>query len=405
MKILFVTNNMPFGGVERALLDNVSVLLSLGHQVHILLREKDGAMLDEIPKSVLVYELPLLRLDRYELNYGRVPTLRYTLLHGHWLFAARMIFMRLIWIINRRSYNYDYEVVRSAVSRVPRQLYEVYDVAIAYAGDFPWSVIMTLDWVRAKKKITWCHNERCYNRFSKQLFSDYYSRFDAHYACSEATAARINKALGRVGVVKGFPHLVHTHEILHKADEPLQDSRFTGALKILTVGRLTDQKAPDIAVQLCARLVRSGIRISWFWIGDGPVEIKQKILEQIDNLGVSNSFILLGAQKNPYPYIKGCDIYVQPSRYEGYCLTVAEARIFNKPIVLTDFDGAREQIQDRKTGLIVAEGDEGGLFNAIQRVCLDEQSRERLSEALAQEQPDTLNRVVRAWKELLDEHM
>lgn len=39
----------------------------------------------------------------------------------------------------------------------------------------------------------------------------------------------------------------------------------------------------------------------------------------------------MGVQANPYPYMKAGDIYVQTSRFEGYCLTLTEARILNRP--------------------------------------------------------------------------
>lgn len=42
--------------------------------------------------------------------------------------------------------------------------------------------------------------------------------------------------------------------------------------------------------------------------------------------------------------MKVCDIYVQTSSFEGFCLTLNEARILNRPVVTTDFTGAREQL-------------------------------------------------------------
>ena len=56
---------------------------------------------------------------------------------------------------------------------------------------------------------------------------------------------------------------------------------------------------------------------------------------------------------NPYAYMRDCDVYMQPSRHEGFCLTLAEALCFGNPIVATDFTGAREQLIDRENGFVV----------------------------------------------------
>ncbi len=85
-------------------------------------------------------------------------------------------------------------------------------------------------------------------------------------------------------------------------------------------------------------------------IGDGPN--KNEYQNLINNLGLKDNCILLGAKKNPYPYMKNCDIYVQPSRHEGYCITLAEARCFDVPIVTTNFTGASEQVINEETGII-----------------------------------------------------
>ena len=63
--------------------------------------------------------------------------------------------------------------------------------------------------------------------------------------------------------------------------------------------------------------------------------------------------IILGKRSNPYPYIKACDIYVQPSRYEGKSVTVREAQMLYKPVVVTNYPTAPSQIEDSVDGVIV----------------------------------------------------
>ena len=68
---------------------------------------------------------------------------------------------------------------------------------------------------------------------------------------------------------------------------------------------------------------------------------------------MENHVILLGKRSNPYPYIKACDIYVQPSRYEGKSVTVREAQMLCKPVVVTNYPTAKSQVKDGIDGVIV----------------------------------------------------
>ena len=80
----------------------------------------------------------------------------------------------------------------------------------------------------------------------------------------------------------------------------------------------------------------------------------------IRELGMSEEFILLGKHDNPYPFLKACDIYVQPSRYEGKAVTVREALILGKPVVLTNFPTAKSHFEEGKDGIIVTNEEKQG---------------------------------------------
>ena len=104
----------------------------------------------------------------------------------------------------------------------------------------------------------------------------------------------------------------------------------------------------------------------WYIIGFGSDEalIRQKIADA----GMQDHVILLGKKENPYPYIKACDIYVQPSRYEGKSVTVREAQVLCRPVVVTDYPTAKSQISDGIDGVIVPMDNEAcasGLINVI----------------------------------------
>ena len=87
--------------------------------------------------------------------------------------------------------------------------------------------------------------------------------------------------------------------------------------------------------------------------------------------------IILGKRSNPYPYIRACDIYVQPSRYEGKSVTVREAQMLCKPVVVTNYSTASSQIKNGVDGVIVPMDNEG-CARGLAEVIMDKVQQERL---------------------------
>lgn len=134
------------------------------------------------------------------------------------------------------------------------------------------------------------------------------------------------------------------------AEEPADLPPLHGTV-LTTVGRLVKQKGYDIAIEAAHILKERGADFTWMVCGEGP---ERKMLEEkIGQYGLQKDFIPLGVQANPYPYMKAGDIYVQTSRFEGYCLTLTEARILNRPCVATNFDVVYDQMVQGENGLVV----------------------------------------------------
>ena len=99
------------------------------------------------------------------------------------------------------------------------------------------------------------------------------------------------------------------------------------------------------------------------------------------------------------------DIYVQPSRTEGYCISLAEARMFYKPVVVTDFSGAREQLADGDYGKIVQFGVDT-IAEGIIEVIDNPELRTHYKESLSKQKidtTDTIDVLVNYFKTALDE--
>ena len=121
------------------------------------------------------------------------------------------------------------------------------------------------------------------------------------------------------------------------------------------------------------------IDLRWYIIGFGTDEnlIRQRITEA----GMEEHVIILGKKSNPYPYIKSCDFYVQPSRYEGKSVTVREAQMLCKPVVVTNYPTACSQIDDGNDGVIVPMDNEA-CAKGLAEFILDKAKQEHIIEYL-----------------------
>jgi glycosyltransferase involved in cell wall biosynthesis len=120
---------------------------------------------------------------------------------------------------------------------------------------------------------------------------------------------------------------------------------------------------------VAARLLKNdGYLFRWFILGEG--ELKEKMQNQIEQMGLKDYVVLLGIKQNPYPYIKNANVIIQTSRNEGKSIVLDEAKILWRPIVSTMYDSATDQIINGNTGLLSDISSEG-IYKAVRNL-LDE---------------------------------
>jgi glycosyltransferase involved in cell wall biosynthesis len=166
-------------------------------------------------------------------------------------------------------------------------------------------------------------------------------------------------------------------------------------INIVSVGRLNYQKGFDIAIEACKQLKKDGYDFVWNILGEG--EERGKLEKMIKEYHLEDMFILGGIKENPYPYIKQADIYVQPSRFEGKSIAIDEAKILNKPILVTNFSTAKDQINDQINGLIVDMNPEC-IYNGIKQLIDSDELRRKLSQNLSNEELGTEKEIEKLYK-------
>lgn len=399
-KLIFVLDTMVLGGIERSFLDLCLILPKEEYEITLILKELRGELLAELPEWIKVIQLPLPEEAYLESVHGRIAALLWSIKHVKVKYLWYTFWARLLWYLRGKSISFDYPALTKNLKLTRNVLNCTYDLAIAYYGDYEFAPCVVLNYIDAKKKICWTHSERPDNQMSKGLQKYYYSKFDYRFACSKTTAERINQALNCPNLVKGVPHVIDADRIRKLAEAERVCHASDNVPVVLTVARLDYQKGIDIAIKVHKLLLDDKYYHHWYVVGNAHnIDYLDKLKKSISHLGVKNTFFLEGGRKNPYPYFKRCTIYVQPSRFEGYCLTVAEARTFCKPIVATDFDGAREQLRPSITGTIV-NCNEMDIASAIKALLENQELCEKFNKNLAKENSDTKSQVLNFWRGL-----
>ncbi|MBZ5749694.1 glycosyltransferase [Metabacillus rhizolycopersici] len=381
-KIIFMIINMNVGGTEKALLNMIAEIPKGKYEITILMLEKYGDFLSSIPSEVKVEYLNHYQNMKDILNNPPHKTALQLLKLGKLINAFNIFLFHLLSkACKDRSIFFKY-----ILNNYP-EIEKEYDIAVAYAGPMEFISYFVTNKIKAKKRIQWIHFDVTKIGFDKHFASKNYKRFDKIFVVSEEAR---KKLISLVPIVKEnsevFHNIVSSKVIQRQAKEGIGfDDDFDG-IRILTIGRLTMEKGQDLAISVMARLINEGFNVKWYCVGEGNA--RESYEKLIDKYSLNDKFILLGSDSNPYPYLEQSDIYVQPSRYEGYCITLIEARCLHKPIVTTDVNGAREQINNGKTGLIV-NIEENDLYYAVKKLIINPDLRAKFTCNLAKEKFDT----------------
>lgn len=270
-----------------------------------------------------------------------------------------------------------------------------YDCAIAFfLGGDGFITHYVAEKIKAKVKVAWLRSQTA-NGVNYLPLKKCYEKYDHIFAVSQFCVDEFVKLFPEFKPKTSvFRNIISTDMIKARS---LQGNGFSDdfkGLRILTVGRLDPQKGYDLAVPILAKLLEDGYNVKWYAIGDGNQ--KNDIEKWIREYGVGDRFVLLGAMPNPHPHMAQCDLYVQPSRHEGYCGATNEARLLGKPVITTDVSGAREQFINGETGIIVAI-DQEQIYQAIKRLLDNEKLRDYLSENLSKQKIDTTGEMQKIY--------
>lgn len=361
-KILIIHHSMEIGGAESSLL---GILQSFDYSivsVDLLLLSPVGELMDLIPSSVHILDTP-------KAYRALVSPIKETIKKGHILVAIARVLGKII-VSNKKNYNDKVYLTkqychRYALPFLPR-IEGHYDLAISFID--PHYIIG--EKVDAKLKLSWLHTD--FSRIDVDEKMDFHMWNMSDYIVNVSDSCKVafdkvHPGLKNKSIV--IENILSEFFILSQANAfDASEEMSAKEIKILSVGRFSEAKNFDNVPDICRRLREDGLDVTWYLIGYGGEE--QLIRERIAASGMLEHVIILGKKTNPYPYIKKCDVYVQPSRYEGKAVTVREAQILHKPVIITNYVTAPSQLTDGVDGIIVPMDNEG-CANGIARVLRD----------------------------------
>lgn len=362
--ILILMPSMFIGGAERSLIGLLDSIDYTKYNIDLFLNRHEGEFLNLIPDKVNL----LPQIDAYT-NFDRpIKDVLFSknFKYGIARLKAKSDMRKNIKLGNEHNVWSSLQFISNRLTPLLPNIDKEYDLAINFLGI---SDVLGQK-VKAKKKLAWIHTDYTKLVPNKKLDMDTYSKVDYVVTVSkdcENQLLSVYPMLEDKSLV--VENILSEKFIKEQANEKIIDDKFdinNDQIKLVSIGRFTDAKNFDNVPQICKYILEKGINVKWYIIGFGGDEtlIKQKIKE----FDMEQHVVILGKKENPYPYIKACDIYVQPSRYEGKAVAVREAQILNKSVVITNFETSKSQLKDGFDGVIVPMDNEGcaeGICNLI----------------------------------------
>lgn len=359
-KVAILLPWLKMGGTNKIALHFMKEL-SQYCDVTLILSEYTGELLEQLPDNIrlVVDEMRSFKdIFKEDLRKLRIVKLMRDVLYYARIKLKKDNVDNYRYLVQRHSYICDTE----------------FDCAISYHGQSPERLLNLLYRVHAKKKVAWIHGEFNNPEDHYRRMNVYYNHLDHIYFVSNHTLASfMDKFTMDRSKCTVYYNPIDKREILEKAELSYACAYDPRYVNLLTVGRISAEKGQDMIPAVTRRLLDQGYKVRWYVVGDG--DRRSNVEALIDEYGVEDKVILLGTRTNPYPYMKDCHIYVQPSYTEGYSTTICEAGMLGKAIVGTKpAGGIYEQITNGEDGLIV-DATVDGLTNGIKKLIEDEPLR------------------------------
>lgn len=388
-RIFINMHYMEIGGAERALLGLLNAIDTNRVDVDLFINQHTGEFMKLIPSKINL----LPEISAYSVIEKPITT---AIKKGH----LGIAFARLLAKIAHKFYssplrhyvtpplflkkqrrNCEDASIFNLVAKYTTPLlpslkkYGVYDLAISFLA--PHNIVK--EKVRAKKKIAWIHTD--YTKISVDANAEIpiWNSFDKIISISNDVTKTFSQVFPTLKEkIIEIENILSSSFIKQQAQLFIPNEMQGDLIKLCSIGRFCYAKNFENIPFIVQILKSKGVNFRWYIIGFGDTA---DIIDNIEKTNTQDCVILLGKKENPYPYIANCDIYVQPSRYEGKSVTVREAQILGKPVVITNYPTAKSQVNDKVDG-IICDMDNNPIAEAIYNLAQNKEKQIEISNYL-----------------------
>lgn len=330
-KILFIIGTLDSGGVAKSIVNLLNAIDRKEREVHLLMmHDVNGPFQKYLPEDVQVHRIA----ETGWLLEGWSGILQ-LIKQGHFLLALGSLLRMLLSRIDKPSAGW-------LLSRLFPALVGEWDVIVDYNGQQ--QLYYMVDKLKGKKKITFFHSDYHKWPYYERMDRKYFPKVDAICTISEQCVQSLKEVFPEVSdKVKCVPNISLPKMIYKQAEEPVEMPPLHGVV-FVTVGHVSYNKGIDLIIGASKILKQKRVDFSWILVGS--TNGAEKYLDEIKKSDLRDNIYLVGVQSNPYAYMQRADIIVHASRFEGKSITLDEAKILCKPVVVTKFSTVFDQFED-----------------------------------------------------------
>lgn len=378
-KVLFVINTLGCAGAETALIELLKSLDEKEYEISLYVLMGQGEMIDKIPGNVKLLN------DHYckesvlskQGKQAMIKTVWRTFWKNGDVFGKFSYIIRTFSAMRSTGKIQPDKILWRVISDGSPRFEETYDLAVAYLEGG--STYYVAEHVKAKKKAAFIHIDYESSGYTKAMDRNCFDKIDRIFTVSDEVKKHFLNVYPKYqDKVMVFHNIINQDEIRKKAEEGTGFEDHFDGVRLLTVGRLTYQKAYDIAIDAMKLIKDRGYKVRWYILGEGSE--RPALEKKVKELGLEKEFLMPGAASNPFPYYKQADIYIHATRFEGKSIAIQEAQTLGCAIVASDCNGNREQIIQDEDGLL-CQLDPESIAEAVISLAEDKEKRIRLGNA------------------------
>ena len=386
-KLLIVAHHLTIGGVQKSLISALKAIDYEKFDVTLYLRKNRTDLLSFVDERVKVI------INDDKTHYYRKP------------YAVLLQGLEAFWKLSgqkERAEKYNKKLAETLVNysmEYEKKRFfssENYDIAIAYLEGY--TALFVSECVNAEKKFIFFHTSVDeLHEVHEKIITNFQKIVAIHSEQKELIKEWYPSVKDRITVVENYCD----KKLIEEQSKAFEVEKPDNKLVLCSCGRFSQVKGFDIAVESARILKEKNINYLWYFVGDGP---ERSVVEELINQnGLNENIIITGMQKNPYPYINACDIYVQPSREESFGLTIIEAQYLNKPVVSTVTMGGEKIIKNEENG-VLCDISNTEISNAIETLYHNKELAEQISMNLKNtDYSKEFEKRKAEWKNLLEE--